>query len=443
MINAISRALPRRLFCSSSFSDHVTTRGEPEAPTHLTKQTIAALQKNWIWVEGWDEGATANDSAARVVSFSREFTIPHDAAGNTTIYITADTRYKLWLNGDRVAVGPSRSVPSIWYYDAIDLAPFLVAGENRLQVDVIRYFPSARAGLPFVRSSRPGLTIVGKVGPVDLDTGADGWEASVKDGISFPTGLEDDVFLHVSFIIASLANRQISERVSSAPHRPAPIIHRPVIIRNGELGPVRLRPRAIPLPEQYPLRPFIVRYSTPSQSVDPSPVFSERKPVVCPDGKIRIDIQATCHSTAYLRWTFRSSSPSRLRLKATYSEGYEREPRTYPWLRVKDDRLDSSGLLLGPSDEVDLQLGADETACYEPFWFRTFLLIRLDIEVEGGPIEFVSLDGWQTNYPLGVKAEWYDNDDPQGNEMFDVSVRTMRNCMVDAYSDCPFYEQLQ
>lgn len=127
----------------------------------------------------------------------------------------------------------------------------------------------------------------------------------------------------------------------------------------------------------------------------------------------------------------------------TYSEGYEREPRTYPWLRVKDDRLDSSGLLLGPSDEVELQLAPGEATTYEPFWFRTFWLIRVDIEVEGGPVEIVSLDVWQTNYPLDVKAEWHDNDDPQGQKIFDVSVRTMRNCMLDAYSDCPFYEQLQ
>ena len=411
--------------------------------TSLTEQTAAELQKSWIWVDRWDEGASAKESAAGVVSFSRTFDLPGKPPKISTIHITADTRYKLWVNGARVAVGPSRSVPSVWYYDTIDLAPFLVSGENRIAVDVIRYFPSARAGLPFVRSSTPGLTIVGAAGEVNLGTDSNAWQAVVKDGITFPTGLPDDVFLHVGTHLTSLADRQISERASTAAARPASIIHRPVIIRNGELGAVRLRPRIIPLPECSPLTPFILRRSTSSEMLHLSQLFSERKTVTLQSGKISVDIQATCHSTAYLRWTFRSESSARIKLKATYSEGYEREPRTYPWLRVKDNRLDSSGLLLGPSDEVELQLSPGEATTYEPFWFRTFLLIRLDIEVEGGSVDFVSLDGWQTNYPLDVKAEWHDHTDPQGQEIFDVSVRTMRNCMVDAYSDCPFYEQLQ
>lgn len=131
-------------------------------------------------------------------------------------------------------------------------------------------------------------------------------------------------------------------------------------------------------------------------------------------------------------------------MKVTYSEGYELEPRSYPFFRTKKNRLDASnGHLLGPFDEVTLDIAADKSTVYEPFWFRTFRLICLEIEVGTAPVTLESFEAKQTSYPLEVKANWQDHDDPQSQQIWDVSIRTLRNCMFDAYSDCPFYEQLQ
>lgn len=160
-------------------------------------------------------------------------------------------------------------------------------------------------------------------------------------------------------------------------------------------------------------------------------------------GRYTVDVQPAVHSTAFLRWTFRSDTDTRLKLKVTYSEGYEREPRMYPWLRTKDDRRDTTGLLIGPSDQVELDIPAGVETVYEPFWFRTFGVMRWSIEIIGSPVELLSFDAVQVNYPMDVKAEWMDQEEPDSQAIFDVSVRTLRNCMFDGYADCPFYEQLQ
>jgi hypothetical protein len=158
-----------------------------------------------------------------------------------------------------------------------------------------------------------------------------------------------------------------------------------------------------------------------------------------------LEVQADVHSTAFLRWTFRATEQqSQIKLKATYSEGYEHEPRNYPFFRTKSDRLDADkGYLIGPYDEVVLDVPPGQTVVYEPFWFRTFRLIRLEITVGLQPVELVSFDAVQVNYPLGVKATWSERGDAHSEKIWDVSIRTMRNCMFDGYSDCPFYEQLQ
>lgn len=92
---------------------------------------------------------------------------------------------------------------------------------------------------------------------------------------------------------------------------------------------------------------------------------------------------------------------------------------------------------------VRLETGAGKSVAYEPFWFRTFRLIRLEIAVGDEPVELVSFDATQVNYPLAVKASWEELGMINSKRIWDVSIRTMRNCMFDGYSDCPFYEQLQ
>jgi len=125
-----------------------------------------------------------------------------------------------------------------------------------------------------------------------------------------------------------------------------------------------------------------------------------------------------------------------------YSEGYELEPRDYPFFRTKNDRLDAEhGYILGTFDEVTINVGPDGTS-YEPFWFRTFRLIRLELTIGDAEVEMISMEASQTNYPMQVKASWDDPSDEHAGKILDISVRTLRNCMFDGYSDCPYYEQL-
>ncbi|KAK5202778.1 hypothetical protein LTR41_011469 [Exophiala xenobiotica] len=55
----------------------------------------------------------------------------------------------------------------------------------------------------------------------------------------------------------------------------------------------------------------------------------------------------------------------------------------------------------------------------------------------------VSFKAKQVNYPLDVKVSWKQPEGVDSDNIWKVSIRTLRNCMFDAYSDCPFYEQLQ
>lgn len=189
-----------------------------------------------------------------------------------------------------------------------------------------------------------------------------------------------------------------------------------------------------------------VRSSQSSVSIDEwTAKLSQKIPLILSGGSSHtLELQADVHSTAFLCWTFQAAKPSSIHLKVTYSEGYELNPREYPFFRTKADRLDATnGHLIGPFDDVELKISGSSPITYEPFWFRTFRLLRLEITVGPEPVSLLAFVATQVNYPLAIKASWDNSADADSNRIWDISIRTLRNCMFDGYADCPFYEQLQ
>ncbi|KAL4920604.1 hypothetical protein BDW62DRAFT_198903 [Aspergillus aurantiobrunneus] len=399
--------------------------------------TINALQANWVWVPNWVDSPSLN-TAGRVVRFKRQFSLSSPST-RVLLHFSADTRYKLFVNGVRVAVGPTRGSPWIWYYDTLDIGPYLHQGPNTVQFDVVRYFAASRGAMPFQRTSTPGLTVIGSIETenelVEINTAqCEHWQAQADESIQFPLGLVDDPFLHINERIAPVA---LSPPVT-------PVVYG-IKTLNGELAPWRLRPRPIPMHEESRVAVDTVRscQSTVSPDEWTAALATGKALLLSGNSSNTLELQADVHSTAFLRWTFLAAKASSVRLKVTYSEGYELDPRSYPFFRSKGDRLGANGHLIGPFDDVYLEIPDSSPLTYEPFWFRTFRLLRLEITVGPEAVTLTAFNATQVNYPLAVKATFDNPGDTESGRIWEVSIRTMRNCMFDGYSDCPFYEQLQ
>lgn len=257
------------------------------------------------------------------------------------------------------------------------------------------------------------------------------------------------VLIHeaVKWLLKSNNGQQINERIT--PKVPvAPISTVPYAFKtlNGELAPWRLRSRVIPLPEESYVAVTNIRSCESSNSHgDWTNCLSSGKSLTLPGHSVHtLELQADVHSTAFISWSFKAAKRSQVTLKITYSEGYELEPRSYPFFRTKADRLKTeNGHLIGPFDLVTLDLPDGEMVKYEPFWFRTFRIMRLEVTIGAEPVNLLSFEAKQANYPINPRASWKEPGDAHSEQIWDVSIRTLRNCMFDGYSDCPFYEQLQ
>ena len=47
------------------------------------------------------------------------------------VHVTADNRYQLWVNGERVVWGPARGDLNHWRFETIDLAPYSARRQER------------------------------------------------------------------------------------------------------------------------------------------------------------------------------------------------------------------------------------------------------------------------------------------------------------------------
>jgi alpha-L-rhamnosidase len=103
----------------------------------------ASAQRNsvsprWLhgfWTAQWIAcpGAPGNDFG--VYHFRKTFSIQAIPA-SFLVHVSADNRYRLFVNGKSVATGPARSDLANWNFETIDLAPYLRSGRNLVAATV-------------------------------------------------------------------------------------------------------------------------------------------------------------------------------------------------------------------------------------------------------------------------------------------------------------------
>lgn len=80
------------------------------------------LDKSWMWHPSFSE---AQGSTAGLFVHFRKHLQLEQVPKTLPIQITADTRYKLYVNKSLVAFGPVKGDANLWFYDEVDIASFL------------------------------------------------------------------------------------------------------------------------------------------------------------------------------------------------------------------------------------------------------------------------------------------------------------------------------
>lgn len=421
------------------------------------------LGEDWIWHPEWSE--RPQDSAGAFVHFRKQIRLDSLPSQAVHIQLSADTKYKLYINAQFVCSGPVRGDEHLWFYDEVNIQPYLRQGFNYFAIRVLRLYHATQFATSFPRLPSPGL-FVRFPKALHQHYSADGdtyiWEASLDRSTRLPVDMKEDDFLHIYELVhnshAAFLNWMAAKRLSF------PMTH-------GLSPPWKLSPRMIPAQRQEPAYFKAVHnvHSCLSVNYWEKAIFQSKDhsyptAIKLPAGTShRLELEANNHITAFLTFRFRRPETSGSTMKITYSECYEDEPSQIPYLRHKGDRRDSTKQLIGPEDNYafgggpcrsqagellyDEKMEAQEI--FAPFHFRTFRFLTVNIQVsEDSDLTLLEVNMSATSYPLDLLADFRVTThglkpDLSYQQIWETSIRTLNNCMHDCYEDCPFYEQLQ
>jgi hypothetical protein len=398
----------------------------------LSTPALAAPYDGWITHPG------AAQTAKPVVLHFRRVFEQKQVPAVLPVTVTADNRFILFVNGKRIASGPSTGTIARWRASTVDLAPHLKPGRNVIAVavwDFVRRPDAAVGALPAASALPPqiapiaqqsaglGLRLVGGA----LSTGEPGWRVKLDQGHSATNGRAQ--VPRRSYYVASAP--EIIDAVKADWDWTGPAES------GGGWEDAVAAPQsqartliADPLPPQRfaPVAPGSVVRS----DLAGGEAFPTRAVTIPANTRARILMRRDTMISAYPELDVSGGAGATIKL--TYSEAlYDADDKKGDRDLVGDRRA------LGIFDTF-LPDGPRRT--FAPLWWRTWRYAELDIQTGAVPLTLEAFRVTETGYPF-EKVAHFSSSDPALDRIWQVGWRTAEVDAHETYMDSSYWEQLQ
>ncbi|MBN1807460.1 MAG: alpha-L-rhamnosidase N-terminal domain-containing protein [Planctomycetes bacterium] len=408
----------------------------------MTKPSEFGTAK-WIWA-GFHEYDLVNSYA----QFRRVFTLKA-AVKKALIDVTADMRYRLFVNGRHVCRGPARGFQRHWPYDTVDIAPFLRKGRNVIAA------VAHNAGIgtfQYAHDGSAGFLLSGRVGREDISSScewkarrAPGWREHTARAMTPHQGFQehfdarddDESWLKPGYD-DSAWQKAVGRSFGAMPWHSVEKRGIPMM-REEIMAPVKMVSEAQGSSARGAAgaEDLVTLYCSEKPAWKTSAGKTTRR-----NGWIRFDVPPSGREryTAFCL-DFGKEVVGAVRLKAEGAEGGEildaltcealDGPKPIIYFPVDAHRI-------AFGDRLILKKGATE---HEQFDIRGFRYLVIMVRENRRRIRLSVGLRW-TAYPLDVTAS-FRSSNHMLNRIYGMSAWTQQCCMLDAYVDCPWREQAQ
>ena len=406
------------------------------------RRSSAADEK---WTARWITHPTAPLREPIVLHFRRVIHLDVKPA-RYLVHVSADNRFVIYVNGQRVGDGPGRGDLAHWRYETFDLSQWLLHGSNYVTATVWNYgiyAPTAQI------TDRTAFLVQGDGAlEADISTPKD-WMVEVERG-QRPMPRIPEGFWHY------MANGPGEELDASKYdwnwNSPMPsggewVAAASPMRENIYPGAGRAGLSGETVDNYWQLVPDELPHMT-YMPTDAGKVVRSDQPgaTVFPAGPFKIGAHRHAHllldrqtlTTAYPQLTVSGGKNASIRL--TYAEAL------YDDKQHKGDRDDVGNRQAEGFHDTFLPDGKKHRA-FEPLWWRTWRYLDLDIQTGSSALTLESLTAEFTAYPFEERASFEGKtsagSDTDLAKIWEISWRTARLDAHETYMDTPYYEQLQ
>lgn len=373
-----------------------------------------------------DKQILHGDLGGRFAYFRLEQELPTDA--RLTARITAVSRYRLWVNDQAVLSGSCKGDLNRQYYETVSLTPYLHAGKNVFAVQVLYNDPDIARDQTDERAAIYGVVGAGNCHALAIDGDITDALGRVIGTISTGKALWQVWLDHTFYLKSSEYTVYLGATEESVDARRSPLEWKrldfdasswSLACASGPVMPsalfqsVGLIPRVHLMPREIPLM---------EETECAFARVIRRKNDLVLDAGVEVN--------GYPRFSFNGNAGTEITV--TYLECFGNG--------ADGARIDDmGGTVEGRADHIILN---GHLVNYEPFWVRTFRYIVVKSS-DGKLPEMPAAQVYRkTGYPLSVEST-VDSSTPWVGQLWGICLRTLQNCMLETYMDCPYYEQLQ
>ena len=421
--------------------------GFPEQPRkcHINTERSVGAQDQRInpellkqtWEASWVMHPTASSTDYGVFHFRR--TVDLETVPETfIIHASGDTRYRLFINGESVVMGPAVGDNHNWRFETVDIAEYLQSGTNVITATVWNF--SEYNALQH-HSYRTAFILQGNSGREAVLNTGEGWKVIQNEGYRpIPVSYQDVggfyAAPHGEYVMVEAWPHGWMEPDYDDSDWLDPRSYEPGQPRGtnpyGNLYGWALVPRNIPLMEEREERiPELRR--TENIAIQTGFLDGSQSLEIPADHRAVLLLDQTYITNAYPVLEVSGGAGAEIRL--TYAEALREEDNT------KGHRDEVEGKeILGFRDTFLPDGGERRTL--SPLWLRSYRYIELEINTGEEPLTLHDMHGIATGYPFEENARFTSSDDSL-EEIWGVGWRTARLNAFESYWDCAYYEQLQ
>jgi len=388
------------------------------------------------WPARWITCPNAPQKEYGVYHFRKNFTLAAKPPA-FVVHVSADNRYRLLVNGQFVCNGPARGDLYNWYFETVDIAPFLQPGKNTIAALVWNMGVLA----PVAQITNQTAFVLQGNGEAEKMINTDASWRVLKDSAYTPCSTDNSSRLRTYMVVGPGDEVDASKypwgwqqvEYNDGRWPKAVTLSGPEPAGYGTDNLWTLAPRNIPLMEETPQQIPLIRRTLGLAKANNGFLQGTTPLQIPPKTKVQLLLDQTFNTVGYPMLTTSKGKGSSITL--TYAEAL------YNNKREKGNRNEVEGKTMIGNFDIFKPDGGNNRL-FSPLWMRTWRYLQVDIVTGNEPLLINNLHGIYTGYPFNEKASFVSNDSSLG-DIWKVGWRTARLCAGETYFDCPYYEQLQ